>query len=147
MESKTVNVLLVEDNEVDVEAVHRAFRKHKIANPVHIARDGVEALEILRGEGGEAVLDRPYLILLDLNLPRMNGIDFLRELRRDARLKDSIVFVLTTSQNQDDQSASYSFNVAGYIVKGNIGRDFIGLVDMLDSYWRVVEFPPPRVDA
>ncbi|MEM9488664.1 MAG: response regulator, partial [Myxococcota bacterium] len=84
IDANYVTVLLVEDNEVDVEAVRRAFRKLRIANPIQVARDGLEALDRLRGQGEYETVPRPYLILLDLNLPRMSGIEFLRELRRDA---------------------------------------------------------------
>jgi CheY-like chemotaxis protein len=138
----TVNILLVEDNEVDVEGVQRAFQRYKIRNPIIVATDGIEALEMLRGTGDAAAIQRPYMIILDLNLPRMDGIEFLRELRRDPELRDSIVFVLTTSQDADDKVASYSFNVAGYMVKSRIGEGFLGLCEMLDCYWRIVEFPP-----
>jgi CheY-like chemotaxis protein len=140
----TVNVLLVEDNDVDVEGVQRAFERYKIRNPIIVARDGIEALDMLRGTGQVVPIQRPYMIILDLNLPRMDGIEFLQELRRDPALQDSIVFVLTTSQDDDDKLASYSLNVAGYMVKSRIGEGFLGLCEMLDCYWRVIEFPPQR---
>jgi CheY-like chemotaxis protein len=140
MTGRTVNVLLVEDNEVDQEGVRRAFERHRIANPVRVASDGVEALRILRGDGVDR-LARPYLILLDINLPRMNGLELLRALRADPELRDSIVFVLTTSQRDEDRLASYDLNVAGYMVKSDVGAGFLGMVQMLDHYWRVVEFP------
>lgn len=145
MSSGTVNVLLVEDNEVDVEGIQRAFQRYKIRNPVVVARDGIEALDMLRGGGDAASIPRPYMILLDLNLPRMDGIEFLEELRRDSALHDSIVFVLTTSQEDDDKLASYNLNVAGYMVKSRVGEGFMGLCEMLDCYWRIIEFPPKRI--
>ncbi|MGM0575299.1 MAG: response regulator [Myxococcota bacterium] len=140
----TVQVLLVEDNDVDVEAVRRAFRKYRIANPIRVARDGVEALEILRGTEERPPLERPYLILLDLNMPRMDGVEFLGHLRADEDLHDSIVLVLTTSNRDKDKVASYDKHVAGYIVKKDVGRGFMRLLDLLDCYWRIVEFPPPK---
>jgi CheY-like chemotaxis protein len=140
MTGRTVNVLLIEDNEVDQEGVRRAFVRHRIANPIRVASDGVEALRILRGEG-VAPLPRPYLILLDINLPRMNGLEFLRALRADPELRDSVVFVLTTSQRDEDRLASYDLNVAGYMVKSDVGAGFLGMVELLDHYWRVVELP------
>lgn len=139
---KTVHVLLVEDNAVDREAVRRAFDRHRIANPVHDAVDGVEALAILRGTNGKQRLPRPYLVLLDINMPRMSGIELLRELRADLELHDSIVFVLTTSRSDEDKMAAYDANVAGYILKSDVGAGFVDLVSLLDHYWRVVEFPP-----
>ena len=142
MTDRTVHVLLVEDNEVDVEGVRRAFRRERIANPIHVATDGLEALHLLRGAHGHEPLTRPFLILLDLNLPRMNGIEFLRAVRADEQLHSAIVFVLTTSKSEEDIVASYDLNVAGYIVKEDVGRGFVRLIQMLDHYWRVVEFPP-----
>lgn len=139
---KGVHVLLVEDNEVDREAVRRAFERHRIANPIHNAMDGIEALERLRGVNGKPKLPRPYLILLDINMPRMTGIELLSELRADPELRDSIVFVLTTSKRDEDKMAAYGANVAGYILKSDVGAGFVGLVSLLDHYWRVVEFPP-----
>jgi len=141
LKNKTVHVLLVEDNEVDREAVRRAFTRHRIANPIHDARDGVEALELLRGMGDKPKLPRPYLILLDINMPRMSGIELLRELRADPELRDSIVFMLTTSKSDEDKMAAYGANVAGYILKSDVGAGFVGLVALLDHYWRIVEFP------
>jgi CheY-like chemotaxis protein len=138
---KTVNILLVEDDEIDVMGVRRAFRKLKIANPLTVAHNGLEALRILRGEDGHEAPKRPYMVLLDLNLPRMNGIEFLTELRRDPELHSTIVFVLTTSKDDEDRFAAYELNVAGYMVKSKIGKDFMDLVSMLDHYWRVIEFP------
>jgi len=140
MTQKTVNVLLVEDDEIDVMAVKRAFRKLKIANPLIVAHDGAEALAILRGEGKESA-PRPRLLLVDLNMPGMGGIEFIRELRNDRDLNDTIVFVLTSSKLDRDRVDAYNLNVAGYIVKTNVGQDFLELVSMLDHYWRVVEFP------
>jgi CheY-like chemotaxis protein len=139
--SQTVTVLLIEDNEVDREAVQRAFQEHRIGNPLVEAADGVEALEILRGSAKRQALARPYLVLLDLNLPRMDGLEFLRELRSDPQLADAIVFVLTTSKSDEDKTNAYRANVAGYIVKGEVGEGFMRLVGLLDHYWRIVEFP------
>ncbi|MCA9261337.1 MAG: response regulator [Planctomycetales bacterium] len=140
---REVEVLLVEDDDVDAEATLRAFRKARIANAVYRVRDGVEGLAVLRGTGAIAI-KRPFLVLLDLNLPRMDGIDFLREVRSDPSLADTLVFVLTTSDDERDKNAAYERQVAGYIVKSRAGRDFAELTELLDHYWRVVEFPPER---
>lgn len=145
MEGETVNVLLVEDDEIDATGIKRAFRKQRIANPVFIAENGIEALEVLRGENGREKISRPYLILLDLNMPRMNGLEFLETVRGDQDLADSVIFVLTTSDDDLDKVAAYEQQVAGYIVKSNAGVDFCNLVALLDGYWRYVEFPPEKV--
>ena len=141
MSAATVHILLVDDNDVDVEAVLRAFTRQRIANPVTVAHDGVEALQVLRGRG-QPKLPRPHLVLLDLAMPRMNGLEFLQQLRNDPELHDTVVFVLTTSSADEDKVASYGHNVAGYIVKSRVGEDFVRLISLLDHYWRVVEFPP-----
>lgn len=142
--AQTVTVLLVEDNDVDREAVRRAFTRHRIANPIVEATDGLEALTILRGSAEQRPLPRPHVVLLDLNMPRMDGIETLREIREDPKLADTVVFVLTTSKADEDKTAAYDLNVAGYIGKSDVGAGFIRLIELLDHYWRVVELPGQR---
>ena len=141
MKTQEVSVLLLEDDNLDVQAVQRAFNKAKIVNPLRVAHDGVEGLAILRGEGGHEPMARPYIIILDLNMPRMDGIEFLEELRNDPVHKDAVVFVLTTSQADEDRAASYAKNVAGYILKSEVGKGFLRVTELLSSYWRVVLLP------
>ena len=141
MANNVVNILLVEDNSVDAEAIERAFGEAKIANPIYVAHDGIDGLALLRGEGVPPI-PRPYLILLDLNMPRMNGFEFLTQLREDEQLKTSIVFVLTSSDDDRDKAAAYDKQIAGYMVKSRAGEDFVDLIQLLDHYWRIVEFPP-----
>ena len=136
-----VNILLVEDDDVDVMAVKRSFRELRIANPLFEARDGVEALEQLRGKPGTPPIPSPLIILLDLNMPRMNGIEFLAEIRKDPQLHSSVVFVMTTSSDENDRVRAYNYNVAGYVLKHSPGRSFIDAVSMLEHYWRIVELP------
>ncbi|MCD8526094.1 MAG: response regulator [Alphaproteobacteria bacterium] len=137
-QKEDVTVLVVEDNDIDVMGIQRAFSRAELSNPVVIARNGVEALDKLR-DG--ASVPKPYMILLDLNMPRMNGIEFLHETRNDPALKSSIVFVLTTSKDQSDKSKAYEHNVAGYIVKERGNSEFIDAAELLNYYTRVVEFP------
>ncbi len=137
----TVNLLLVDDDEVDVQGLRRAFAKSKIANPITVARDGIEALEILRGENGRTKLDKPHLILLDLNMPRMNGIEFLEAIRADKDLRSALVFMVTTSKTEEDKARAYGHHVAGYIVKQDPANTFLQAVSLLEHYWRIVEFP------
>ena len=141
MSSKMIHILLVEDDDVDAEAIIRGFQRQRIANPFTIVPDGIEAFNVLRGVNGRTRLPRPYLILLDINMPRMNGIEFLQALRQDPELKQSIVFVLTTSNRDEDIMAAYNEQIAGYLLKARAGKDFIGLISLLDSYWRIGEFP------
>lgn len=133
-----LNILLVEDDEVDVMNVQRAFTKARIANPLFVAGDGIEALEKLRS--GEIPVER-RLVLLDLNMPRMNGIEFLRELRKDPVLCTTVVIVLTTSAMERDKFDAYGLNIAGYLVKPVTFDKFCELMAMLNKYWTLVELP------
>ena len=135
--SKTVTILLVEDDDVDIKALRWAFNKLKIANPLLVAHDGVEAWEMLPG------LPRPYLIITDISMPRMNGIEFLRKLRESAQFHDSIVFVLTTSNEEQDKVDAYDLNVAGYMLKSDMGTSFTRAIALIENYWKIVEFPGP----
>ena len=140
--ASNVRFLLVEDDEIDVRAIKLAFAKQKITNPIHVATDGISALEMLRGGPNKQAMQRPYLILLDLNMPRMTGHQFLKEIRNDPDLCDSIVFVLTTSDEDHDKQAAYEQNIAGYLVKSRAGEDFIDTVRLLDYFQLTVQFPP-----
>ncbi len=141
MTDKTVTFLLVEDDEVDVKAIERSLSELRICNPLLVARDGREALEHLRGQNGREKVSAPFLILLDLNMPRMNGLEFLAELRSDPELSTSVVFVLTTSKDDRDRLSAYEKHVAGYIVKSNVANSFSEAMKLIDHYWRVVELP------
>lgn len=134
---EVVNILVVEDDEIDVESLKRIFAKKEIKNPVFYASNGIEALNIMRGENNHAKVPKPYIVLLDINMPMMNGIEMLNELRNDEQLKDSVVFILTTSPREEDKHTSYKLNVAGYFLK----KDIKELVTLLSLYWELNEFP------
>jgi CheY-like chemotaxis protein len=140
LDPKTVQLLHVEDDDLCLMGLNRAFSAAKIANPVSFAHDGIEALDMLRGTNGRPRLSRPFLILLDLNMPRMDGIGFLKELRKDEELKKSIVFIMTTSSADEDKVKAYNLGVAGYILKSNPANAFLEATMLLNTYWRVVEF-------
>jgi CheY-like chemotaxis protein len=135
--SSDVTLFLIEDDDVDAMTIERSFLKQRIANPIVRAYDGIEALEILRSND----VSRPLIILLDLQMPRMGGIEFLKELRADEDLSELVVFVLTTSKSEEDMLASYRQHIAGYFVKGRSGEQFLDIVNVLDSYWKVVQLP------
>jgi len=137
----SLSILLVEDDDGDARAVQRAFQKAKIANLIVRAVDGVEALDILRGSNGKKKLPSPNLLLVDINMPRMNGIQLLKAIREDQGLRQTVSFVLTTSKRDEDKMAAYELNVAGYILKATAGQDFLNLVNLVDAYWRIVELP------
>ncbi|MEQ6341684.1 MAG: response regulator [Gammaproteobacteria bacterium] len=142
MKDNSVNILLVEDDEVDAMNVKRAFKKTNICNPLFHAGNGLEALDMLRGTGGvEKIIPKPRIILLDLNMPRMNGIEFLHELRADPELHDISVVVLTTSNEERDKVAAYNLNVAGYILKPVEPERFIEAIGTLNLYWNLIELP------
>jgi len=139
--------LLVEDDRIDAKAFMRAIEQQRISNPVTVAKDGVEAWEILKGSNGKQSLSRPYIVILDINMPRMSGIELLREIRADDELRDSIVFVLTTSNDDQDKIKAYDLNVAGYMLKSDMGNSFLSAVELVEKYWRVVELPVDRAAA
>lgn len=139
--AKALSILLVEDDDGDAKAIQRAFTKAKIANTIVRAVDGIEALDILRGTNGKTKPPSPSILLVDLNMPRMNGIQLVKALREDEALRHTIVFILTTSKQDEDKTAAYSLNVAGYVFKQRAGEDFLNLVDLVDRYWRIVEMP------
>jgi CheY-like chemotaxis protein len=141
LEPQTAQVLHVEDDDICLMMLNRTFNNAKIANPISVAHDGIEALELLRGTNGRPRLPRPFLILLDLNMPRMDGIEFLGELRKDEALKRSIVFVMTTSDSNEDKVKAYNLGVAGYILKSNPANAFLEAAALVQTYCRVVEFP------
>ncbi len=142
MSEKMVNILLVEDDELDVMNVRRAFKKSNIPNPLYVAGDGLEALAALRGERSDIGLPAERrIVLLDLNMPKMSGIEFLRELRADENLRLVPVIVLTTSSEERDKVEAYSLNVAGYIVKPVTLINFIETMATLNKYWMLSELP------
>ncbi len=138
MNDKQLNILVVDDDEVDVMNVQRAFKKGNITNPMFVAGDGIQGLEMLRS-GNLPKSNR--LVLLDLNMPRMNGIEFLRELRADPELKATTVVVLTTSNDTRDKVEAYNLNVAGYLTKPVTFGNFVDLMVTLNKYWTLVELP------
>lgn len=136
------NILLVEDDEVDVMNVRRAFKKNNINNPLYIANNGLEALVMLRGDRNPPLVPpEQRIILLDLNMPKMNGIEFLRELRADQKLRLIPVIVLTTSNEDRDKVEAYNLNVAGYILKPVTFSSFVEAVATLNKYWTLSEIP------
>jgi CheY-like chemotaxis protein len=135
---KVLHILLVEDDQVDVMNVQRAFDRNRIANPLYVAGNGIDALRMLRDN---EVPPGRRIVLLDLNMPRMNGIEFLRELRADPHLQHTPVVVLTTSNDERDKIHAYNLNVAGYLLKPVTFVNFVEVMAALNKYWTLVEFP------
>lgn len=141
MANNIINILLVEDDDVDVLGITRALKKYMNQYKLFRAVDGIEALNMLRGENGYPLLAKPYLILLDINMPRMDGFDFLKEIRKDQILNTTVVFVLTTSCNENDKLDAYKLNIAGYIIKSELNNGFVNVIEMLRNYCQVVRLP------
>ncbi|MES2689904.1 MAG: response regulator [Bacteroidota bacterium] len=137
MDNKMVNILLVEDDEVDVRNIKRAFAKNKMKNPVYMAPNGESALDLLRQDK----IPSPRVILLDLNMPRMGGIEFLAEIRKDKALKNIQVIVMSTSFQEKDKADAYKHHVAGYIVKSMDNEKFIKSIAALNNFWQVCSYP------
>jgi len=134
---KEVTLLVVDDDDIDAIALERALRKLRLLNTLHRAKDGLEALTLLRS----GTILPPYIILLDLNMPRMSGLEFLQALRADPMLTHAVVFVLTTSKSDEDLVAAYRKHVAGYVFKQHMDRDFLEVIGLIEHYWRIVELP------
>lgn len=138
MSARPINILLVDDDEIDVMNVRRAMAKAGLDTPVWVATNGDEALDILRS--GQMPAERRFL-LLDLNMPRMNGIELLRVLRADPELKNTPVVVLTTSADERDRRAAYELNVAGYLIKPVQFQEFVETLGVVTAYWHRMEMP------
>lgn len=143
MPKKKLNILLVEDDQVDVMTVQRAFKKNNLlqGHQLFIAHNGIEALSFLRGEENEKIPPDNRLVLLDLNMPKMGGIEFLHELRADPSLQATSVIVLTTSDQDRDKVEAYKLNVAGYIIKPVTFDKFVDTIAVIDQYWQLNQFP------
>jgi CheY-like chemotaxis protein len=147
---KRVPILLVEDDFIDVKTVRRAFKKNKVINPLHVCNNGEEALAYLRREGNYADKDkspRPGLILLDLNMPVMNGIELLQIIKNDDELKHIPVVVLTTSKDENDRVETFNLSVAGYIIKPVDFDRFLEAVKIINLYWSLSELCPDSAIA
>lgn len=138
MPLSNIHLIVIDDDDVDVESIVRSLNRNGIFGQITVFHDGHEALRVLQGPEGVALRTRPLLILLDLDLPRLSGIEFLDVLRCDPQLKSTIVFVLTLSDRQEDKLAAYERQVAGYLLKAKLGDHFSLLPRLLRSYCRLV---------
>jgi len=134
---RTVSIMLFEDDDVDAMGVRRALKKQRLPNPLIRAKNGREGLALMR----ERTLKQPFLVIMDLNMPLMNGMETLREIRDDPKLTKCVVFILTTSQAPEDIDSAYGLHVAGYIVKTSLANGLADFSQLLEHYWRLVELP------
>jgi CheY-like chemotaxis protein len=128
---RIVEILLVEDDDVEIMSVRRALSTLDVPHRLVVARDGLEALCWMQGENGIATSGAPFVIFLDINMPRMNGIEFLRELRADLRFASTAVVILTTSTADADRQRASAANVADYIVKSALGHGFASFTEAI----------------
>jgi CheY-like chemotaxis protein len=133
-EVQALSILLVDDDDVAAEAVVRGLRKNSMQCPIVIAEDGSVALQVLRNAHATRRIAKPYLVLLDINMPRMNGFEFLHALRSDSGLRGTVVFVLTASGSDRDRDRAYDENIAGYMIKSAVGPQLRGLAQFLIEY-------------
>ena len=140
-------LLLIEDTPSDIELTKRALEKAHIANPVVVAEDGQEALDYIFGKGayaGRDVNDLPSLILLDLNLPKVSGLEVLRRIRADERTKLQLVVILSSSKEQEDVATGYDCGANGFVRKPVDSKSFAEAIARLGLYWLLVNEPPPN---
>lgn len=145
MVTAPTEILLVEDNPNDVELARHALRHNKLANMIHVVRDGAEALDFVYGRGqyeGRSLKDGPKVILLDLKLPKVDGIEVLRTLKGDSKTRGIPVVVLTSSAEESDVVRSYDLGVNSYIIKPVDFEQFTEAVRNLGMYWLLLNHPP-----
>lgn len=138
---EVIKVLVVEDNPNDVAIIKRAMRKSDVKCELYFARDGEEALDFLYGQGEFEDAPRPDLILLDLNLPKINGLEVLTKIKEDDRLKRLPVIVLTISEREEDMAKAYDSGAASYMTKPVDSKDFERLIQTVQEYWRIARVP------
>lgn len=138
-------ILLVEDNANDVELTLAALAEHRLANEVHLARDGAEALDYLyrRGKYGQLPPGHPAVVLLDIKMPKVSGLEVLKQMKQDARLKTIPVVMLTSSREEGDLVVSYQLGVNAYVVKPVDFNHFTEAVRHLGLFWAIINEPPP----
>lgn len=139
--SDCMKYVVIDDDDIDREVIRRALRKNGSTNPIIEAENGAVALSILQGTADKAPLEKPYLLILDLNMPRMNGFEFLDRLRDDPNLRYTPIFVLSTSGAESDKKNAHKRCISGYILKSSDNQDLTNAVAMLDQYQRIVELP------
>ena len=141
---KAIEILLVEDSEPDILLTQEAFEDAKVKNRLHVARDGEEAMRFLRRQGEYAGAPRPDVVLLDINMPRKNGIEVLQEMKTDPGLSSIPVLMLTTSQAEEDVRTSYARHANGYVIKPVGFENFLSAIRAFENFWLTFVRLPPQ---
>lgn len=141
MAHKPVSFLIVDDDVVAVMSMKRMIKKLRLLNPIFVANDGLSALEVLRKANTPGELQSPFIVVLDLNMPRMTGHEFMKEIRDDPELSDTIVFIMSTSDSPKDIEEAYRAHVAGYILKDGEPDNFRDALQLLGIYSEIVLVP------
>ena len=137
MDEKKSHILLVEDDKIDIMTIERAIKDLNMLNPLNVANNGQKAIDFLKDEKNP----KPALILLDINMPVMNGIEFLEVIKKDNYLKMIPVVVLTTSKEEQDKITSFKLGVAGYMIKPVDYKQFVDVIRTINLYWLLSEVP------
>jgi CheY-like chemotaxis protein len=138
-------ILLVEDNELDIELTLEAFQENRLANSVYVVRDGEEALDYLfrKGRYASRAEGSPIVVLLDLKMPKVTGLEVLRQLKSDPRLRVIPVVMVTTSKEEQDLVESYNLGVNAYVIKPIVFPEFVAAIRNLGTFWALLNQPPP----
>lgn len=144
---RSIEMLLVEDNEADIKLTQIALKQAKLENRLHVVRDGEEAIAFLRREGNYADAVRPDLVLLDLHLPKVTGAEVLKMIREDVKLKNLPVVILSTSDADKDIYESYELHANCYVTKPVDLRKFMGVVEMIEDFWARIASLPPETES
>jgi CheY-like chemotaxis protein len=139
--NRQLTILHVEDDEMDAMWLRRSLQQAKVANTIITAGHGEEALEILRDTHPTKSIEEPFIMVVDINMPRMHGLELLREIRADEALKDIVVFILSSSDHELDVKDALELGVAGYLVKHDAGKEFLKAATLLDQYWNLAKLP------
>lgn len=144
---RSLNILLAEDNEADIKIALRAFERATLKHTVHVVRDGQEALDFLRRQGKHTEAPKPDVVLLDIQMPKLTGLQVLEEMKKDPALRSIPAVMLTSSRNEGDIRTSYTHSVAGFMQKPIAFEDFEKLVDGFSLYWSSISCLPKRASS
>lgn len=134
-----IKIIVIDDDDVDAQSIERSLRSADVNNEIIRAYDGIDALDLLKGANGKEKLTKPYILLIDLMMPRMDGITFIKTLRFESDITPEMIFVLSGTDSDEQCTQAYDLNITGFIKKDRAGRDFLRLTKILEQYYEVIE--------